>query len=92
MNKSELVEAIASSANISKAETGRILDTFVLTVTEALKLGHDVVIPKFGSFSVGVRAARSGRNPQTGQLISIPRKKTAKFKAGKNLTEVLQEA
>ena len=92
MNKSELVEAIANGSGVTKADANRVLDTFMLTVTDALKSGDQVVLPGFGSFSIGNRSARTGRNPQTGQAIQIKASRVAKFKAGKSLKEAVQEA
>lgn len=92
MNKSELVEAIATKEDITKATAGRMLDAFMETVTDALKKGDQVVIPGFGSFSTGNRSARTGRNPQTGQAIEIKASRVAKFKAGKSLKEAVQQA
>ena len=91
MNKSELVEAIANGSGVTKADASRVLDTFMTTVTDALKSGDQVVLPGFGSFSTGNRSARTGRNPQTGQTIQIKASRVAKFKAGKSLKEAVQE-
>jgi len=91
MNKSELVEAIAHGSGVTKADANRVLDTFMMTVTDALKSGDQVVLPGFGSFSTGNRSARTGRNPQTGQTIQIKASRVAKFKAGKTLKEAVQE-
>lgn len=91
MNKSELVDAIASGSGLTKADASRVLETFTSTITDALKNGDDVVIPGFGSFSRGDRSARTGRNPQTGKVIQIAASKVAKFKAGKNLKEAVQK-
>lgn len=91
MNKSELVEAIAHGSGVTKADAQRVLDTFMMTVTDALKSGDQVVLPGFGSFSTGNRSARTGRNPQTGQTIQIKASRVAKFKAGKTLKEAVQE-
>ena len=91
MNKSELVEAIANGSGVTKADANRVLDTFMTTVTDALKSGDQVVLPGFGSFSTGNRSARTGRNPQTGQAIQIKASRVAKFKAGKSLKEAVQE-
>ena len=82
MNKAELTEAIASAANLSKADAKRALDAFVDTTSKALKKGDRVALVGFGSFSVSKRSARKGRNPQTGKEINIPAKKVVKFKAG----------
>jgi len=91
MNKSELVEALADGSGITKAAASRVLETFVHTVTDALKSGDQVVLPGFGSFSTGNRSARTGRNPQTGATIQIKASRVAKFKAGKALKEAVQE-
>ena len=90
MNKSELVEALANGSGITKAAASRVLETFVDTVTVALKRGDQVVLPGFGSFSTGNRSARTGRNPQTGANIQIKASRVAKFKAGKSLKEAVQ--
>lgn len=91
MNKSELVEAIAHGSGVTKADANRVLDTFMMTVTDALKSGDQVVLPGFGSFSTGNRSARTGRNPQTGQTIQIKASRVAKFRAGKTLKEAVQK-
>ncbi|HVA98427.1 MAG TPA: HU family DNA-binding protein [Bacteroidia bacterium] len=85
MNKSELVDAIASESKLTKADSQRALDAFVNATTKALKKGDRVALVGFGSFSVAKRAARIGRNPQTGKEIKIAAKKVAKFKAGAEL-------
>ena len=85
MNKAELVDAIAASAKISKADAKKALDAFVDSTTAALKKGGRVALVGFGSFSVSKRAARTGRNPQTGKAIKIAAKKVVKFKAGAEL-------
>ena len=85
MNKAELVDAIASESKLSKAAAEKVLDSFVNQTTKALKGGHRVALVGFGSFSVAKRAARNGRNPQTGKAIKIAAKKVAKFKAGADL-------
>ena len=90
VNKSELVEAIASSADISKAAAGRALDAITDSITSALKEGDQVSLVGFGTFLVKERAARTGRNPQTGKEITIPAKKVVKFKAGSDLADVVQ--
>ena len=89
MNKSELIEAIAASADIPKAAAGRALDAMVDTVTNALKDGDQVVLVGFGTFSVKDRAARTGRNPQTGQPIEIAAAKIPSFKPGKALKDAV---
>ena len=80
-NKAELIDAIASGANLSKADAKRALDAFVASTTKALKKGDRVALVGFGSFSVTKRAARTGRNPQTGTSINIPAKKVVKLNA-----------
>ena len=90
MNKTELVEAIAEGASLTKVSASKALDVFMNTVTEALKNGHKLELTGFGSFSIGHRAARKGRNPQTGAEIDIPASKSIKFKAGKSLKDAVQ--
>ena len=89
MNKSELIDAVAASADISKAAAGRALDAMVDSVTNALKEGDQVVLVGFGTFSVKERAARTGRNPQTGAPIEIKAAKVPAFKAGKSLKDAI---
>ena len=89
MNKSELIEAIAESADISKAAAGRAIDAVVESVTNALKSGDQVTLMGFGTFSVKDRAARTGRNPQTGAEIQIAAAKIPSFKAGKGLKDAV---
>jgi DNA-binding protein HU-beta len=87
MNKAELVEAMASEAQLSKADAKRALDAFIGATTKTLKSGDRVALVGFGSFSVSERAERKGRNPQTGKEITIAAKKVVKFKAGAELSE-----
>lgn len=89
MNKSELIEAIAASADIPKAAAGRALDAMIDNVTGALQKGDQVVLVGFGTFSVKERAARTGRNPQTGAEIQIAAAKVPSFKAGKALKDAV---
>lgn len=89
MNKSELIDAVAAAADLSKAAAGRALDAMVDTVTDALKEGDQVVLVGFGTFSVKERAARTGRNPQTGEPIEISAAKVPSFKAGKALKDAV---
>lgn len=89
MNKQELIENIASSADITKAAAGRALDAMIDSVTNALKDGESVVLVGFGTFSVRDRAARTGRNPQTGEEIQIAAAKVPAFKAGKALKDAV---
>ncbi len=87
MNKTELIEAIATEADLSKAAAGRALDAAMEAVTKALKKGDMVTLVGFGSFYVGKRAARTGRNPRTGEAIKIKAAKVPKFRAGKALKD-----
>lgn len=89
MNKSELIDAVAAAADLSKASAGRALDAMVDSVTNALKDGDQVVLVGFGTFSVKERAARTGRNPQTGEPIEIAAAKVPSFKAGKALKDAV---
>lgn len=89
MNKSELIEAIAASADIPKAAATRALDAMIDAVTETLKNGDSVALVGFGTFSVKERAARTGRNPQTGAPINIAAAKVPGFKAGKALKDAV---
>ena len=90
MNKAQLVEAIASGASLSKADAARALNATPEAITSALSGGDGVQLTGFGSLMVRDRAARTGRNPQTGTSIAIPATKIAAFKAGKNLKESVQ--
>ena len=85
MNKGQLVEAISRDAGITKTQAQDALDAFVKNVQTSLNGGDKVTIVGFGTFSASTRAARVGRNPQTGQPIKIPAKRVAKFSAGKSL-------
>ena len=87
MNKAELIEAMAKDAKISKAAAAKCLDSFTENVSKSLKKGNKVTLVGFGTFSTGKRAARTGRNPRTGQPIKIKARKVAKFKAGKALAD-----
>jgi len=89
VNKSELIDAIAASADISKAAAGRALDAMIESVEGALKKGDSVALVGFGTFSVKERAARTGRNPQTGAPIEIAAAKIPSFKAGKALKDAV---
>lgn len=90
MNKSELIEAMADAANIPKASAGRALDGLIDAVVEALKAGDQVAITGFGSFQVKERAARTGRNPKTGEPLEIAAAKIPGFKAGKTLKDAVK--
>ncbi len=89
MNKSELIEAVAQSADLSKASATRAVDAVVEAVTNALKENDTVSLVGFGTFSVRERAARSGRNPRTGETIKISASKVPSFKAGKALKDAV---
>ena len=89
VNKSELIDAIADSADISKAAAGRALDAAVDAVKKALKKNDMVTLVGFGTFYVGKRAARTGRNPRTGASIKIKAAKVPKFRAGKGLKDAI---
>ena len=86
MNKSELIEKMASDADMSKKQANDALNSFIEAVTKTIKKGDKVTLVGFGTFSLSKRAARNGRNPQTGATIKIKAKKVAKFKAGKELS------
>ncbi len=87
MSKAELVEKIAEQAKVTKVDAERALNAFITVVTTSLKEGEDVALVGFGTFSIGDRAERQGRNPQTGEVITISAKKVVKFKPGKALKE-----
>ena len=89
MNKQELIDNIASSADITKAAAARALDSVIDSVTNSLKKDDSVVLVGFGTFSVRSRAARTGRNPQTGGEIQIKAAKVPAFKAGKALKDAV---
>ena len=89
MNKSELIDVVAEQADISKAAAGRALDAVIASVTKALQSGDQVVLVGFGTFSVKDRAARTGRNPQTGAPIQIVAARIPSFKAGKALKDAV---
>ncbi|KPK34554.1 MAG: DNA-binding protein HU [Betaproteobacteria bacterium SG8_40] len=89
MNKSELIESIAQAADISKAAAERALDGTVAAITSSLKQGGMVTLVGFGTFYVGERAARSGRNPRTGATIEIKASRVPKFRAGKALKDAV---
>jgi DNA-binding protein HU-beta len=89
MNKSELVAAIAEKTELSKKDSEKALKAFVDVVTEELKKGEKVQLVGFGTFETSKRAAREGRNPQTGDTMPIPASIAPKFKAGKQLKDAL---
>ena len=89
MNKAELITAVAENADITKKDAEKALKAFVDVVTEELKKGEKIQLVGFGTFEVSERAAREGRNPQTGKAMPIPASKAPKFKAGKALKDAL---
>lgn len=86
MNKAELIAKIADDAGVTKVQANAAVDSFIAAVTKTLKGGGKLTLVGFGTFSVSKRAARVGRNPQTGAAIKIKAKKVARFKAGKDLS------
>ena len=89
MNKTELVAAMAEQTNLSKKDAEAALKAFIDVVSEELKKGENVQLVGFGTFEVSERAAREGRNPQTGETMEIKASKTPKFKAGKALKDMM---
>jgi DNA-binding protein HU-beta len=89
MNKQELIEQIAKGADISKAAAAKVVNAFTDSVTNALKKGDNVTLIGFGTFTVTKRAARTGRNPQTGKELKIAARKAPGFRAGKSLKDAL---
>ena len=91
MNKSELIDKIAKDSDMSKADSEKVLNSILNTITKAVTAGDKVSLIGFGTFSVSDRAARQGRNPQTGQSIQIPARKVVKFKAGTKLIDAANQ-
>jgi DNA-binding protein HU-beta len=89
MNKQELIAAVAAEANLTKAEAAKAVDAFAASVTKALKKGDSVTVIGFGTFKVSQRAARTGRNPQTGKELKIAARKAPGFTAGKALKDAV---
>lgn len=89
MKKTEFIDALSESANLSKADASRALDAMIDIVTDALKKGDQVVLTGFGTFLVRKREARSGRNPRTGEVIQIDASNVPAFKAGKALKDAV---
>ncbi len=87
MNKAELIEKVAEKSGLSKSDADKALGTILNTIADAVATGEKVTLIGFGTFSVSERAAREGRNPQTGETMQIPAKKVVKFKAGSKLLE-----
>lgn len=89
MNKSELIDAIANHANLTKVDAGRALDGLTKTIESALKAGDSIALVGFGTFEIKERAERTGRNPQTGAAITIAAAKAPSFKPGKGLKDAV---
>ncbi|MDA8360696.1 MAG: HU family DNA-binding protein [Gammaproteobacteria bacterium] len=89
MNKSELIEKVMETAELTKAQAARAVDAVFDSITEALREGQTINLVGFGTFSVGERAARSGRNPRTGETIDIAASRNPRFKAGKGLKDAV---
>ncbi|GFO88814.1 transcriptional regulator [Butyricicoccus faecihominis] len=90
MNKTELISSVAKTAGVSKKDTEQVLNAFFSTVQETLKQNDKVQLPGFGTFEVRERAARTGRNPHTGETIEIAAAKVPAFKPGKGLKDAIQ--
>jgi len=90
MNKQELIDAIAAESGLSKKDSKTALETVIKAVGDTLKKGDKVTLVGFGTFSVASRAARTGRNPQTGKELQIKAKKVVKFSSGSELSEAIQ--
>ena len=90
MNKAELIEAIAAHADISKAAAGRALEATISSIQTSLQKGDAVTLVGFGTFSVGKRAARAGRNPRTGTALTIKASRQPRFRAGKALRDAIR--
>ncbi len=91
MNKTELIASLAKETNLTKADAGRCLDSFLTIIENTLASGDSITLPGFGSFSVKDRPARTGRNPQTGEEIAIPAAIVPTFKAGKGLKDSVNQ-
>jgi DNA-binding protein HU-beta len=91
MNKTELVDAIAAETKLTKVDAKKALDSFISSASKALKKGDRVALVGFGAFSVAKRAARTGRNPQTGKAIKIAAKKVVKFSVGADLKKTVNK-
>jgi DNA-binding protein HU-beta len=89
MNKAELIEAVAAQSGLSKADADRAINAMTQTITKSLKKGNPVALVGFGTFKVSKRAARLGRNPQTGATLKIPARKVPRFTAGKTLKDAV---
>lgn len=89
MNKAELIEQIASAAGVTKVTAGKALDSFLAQMSLAMENGERVIVSGFGSFHISERAEQKGRNPQTGEAITIPAHKVVKFRPGKKLRNLV---
>lgn len=90
MNKTELIDKVAKESALSKSTAEQVLNNVFSAIAEAMKTGDKVTLVGFGTFSITERAAREGRNPKSGEIITIPAKKVVKFKAGSKLTETVK--
>jgi DNA-binding protein HU-beta len=90
MNKGDLIEKVANECGLSKTASDQVLNSILNAITGAVTAGDKVTLIGFGTFSVSARAAREGRNPQTGETIQIPAKKIVKFKAGSKLSDAMK--
>ena len=90
MNKSQLIDAIAAEAKLSKVDAKKALDAFITVTGQTLKKGDKITLVGFGTFSVAQKPKRTGRNPRTKEVITIPAKKVAKFKPGAELTDAIK--
>lgn len=91
MNKADLINAIAKEAEVTKVQAGTALDTVLTAIEKSLKKGESVILVGFGTFSTADRKARMGRNPATGKPIKIAKRRVAKFKAGKGLSDAVRK-
>jgi len=92
MNKAELIEQIALTTGVTKVTAGKALDSFLTNMGDAMERGERVIVSGFGSFHVAERAEQKGRNPQSGETISIPAHKVVKFRPGKKLCRLVKKS
>ena len=90
MNKTQLIDAVAAEAGLTKTDAKKAIDAFIKTTSEQLKDGEKIALVGFGTFSILERSARVGRNPKTGEKIEVEKKRVVKFKAGSDLTNDVQ--